>query len=103
MILKVKKILLITILFLIRIIHSSNIPKLEKDNNFNFQKTKLLSLLKQINVEEICSRASLEVRDFFEYANFRYSKFVVFFYEPNISFHLKHNLYLHFHQNFLIF
>ena len=61
MILKVKKILLITILFLIRIIHSSNIPKLEKDNNFNFQKTKLLSLLKQINVEEICSRASLEV------------------------------------------
>ena len=68
MILKVKKILLITILFLIKIIHSSNIPKLEKDNNFNFQKTKLLSLLKQINVEEICSKASLDVRDFFEYA-----------------------------------
>ena len=69
MILKVKKILIITILFLIRIIQSSSIPKLEKDNNFNFQKTKLLRILKskEINVEEVCSRASQDVRDFFEY------------------------------------
>ena len=69
MILKVKKILIITILFLIRIIHSSSIPKLEKDNNFNFQKTKLLRLLEEINVEGVCSRASEDVTNFFEYAN----------------------------------
>ncbi len=69
MILKVKKILIITILFLIRNIQSSNIPKLEKDNNFNFQKTKLLRLLEEINVEGVCSRASEDVTNFFEYAN----------------------------------
>lgn len=65
MILKVKKILIITILFLIRIIHSSSIPKLEKDNNFNFQKTKLLRILKrkEINLEEVCSRSNKDVRD----------------------------------------
>ena len=107
MILKVKKILIITILFLIRIIHSSSIPKLEKDNNFNFQKTKLLRILKrkEINLEEVCSRSNKDVRDFFEYGNYvpnfidnedtKYVETIINILGPHIDTYNNKNLYFH--------
>ena len=66
MILIVKKKFIITIIFLITIIQTSNIPNLEKDNIFTFQKTKTRRLFNRVKFEEICTRANSEVIDFFE-------------------------------------